>query len=181
MVNVIQQLATKVNELSTPTTPVIAQPVPVVQPATVFQPVQPQSNALSELNTFFDSPELKVYEDFYGTGSDYNALTPGEFANRYQVGQTAGTIMAGAELKGEQMPIGEALSRAHMIHSQPFLEKAILAGIQNQLVTRSANLTIKPGSAPGSAIQPLGKPANRTEVEQRAADRMANIGLMTSR
>ncbi len=68
-----------------------------------------------------------------------------------------------------------------MIHSQPYLEKAILAGIQNQLVTRSANLTIKPGSAPGSATQPTGKPANRMEVEQRAADRMAAIGMYGNR
>lgn len=178
LVNIVEQLATKVNELSTPA--VTAQPVPPVQAAPIFQPVVPTQNALQEVNSFFASDELKVYRDFYGTGDNYDALTPGEFANRYQVGQTAGTIIAGAELKGERMPVGEALQRAHMIHSQPYLEKAIIADIQNQLKTRSANLTVKPGAAPGSAIQPAGKPANRTEVEQRAADRMAKIGLYST-
>jgi hypothetical protein len=174
IVGVVKQLADTVNQLSQKPDPVER---PIKQPAPVYQPPRYNPQALSEVNNFFGSAELKQYKDFYGEGNDYDALTPGEFANRYKVAEVAGTIIAGASLKGEVMPQRVALERAHLIVSQPYLEKSIVSKLSSQLVSRSANLTIKPGGQPGGQ-QPEQKPVgDRDQAVRNAGERMRRIGL----
>jgi len=179
IVGVVKQLANKVNELSQQAQPVVRQPQSTYVPQTVYQPAVSQysNGLLREVNDFFRSAELKSYTDFYGDGDIYDALTPGEFANRHQVAHIAGTILAGSELKGERMPVRMALERAHMVVSQPYMEKAIASKLTEQLVTRSSNITVRPGSRFNINDPAQGKPNDRQEVERRAGERMRQIGL----
>ncbi len=148
------------------------------QPPVQKQPVYDENAAFRTLDSFFASETAKDYTQFYGESPDWNKLTQGEFANRRAVVQLAGSIVAGASMKGENMSDEIALEKAHLIVSQPYLEKAIVADIHKQLQKRGNSMTIRTnatGSGPVDSSQKTGSQLTATEREDRAKVRLDKI------
>ena len=173
IVDVVRQLTETISELQATKPDVTVQPRIV---APVYQPKAADYSGEARLiNDFFVSDPLKAYEGFYGAkvGSEWERLSPGEFENRRAVVQLASDIVAGASLKGTPMSDDIALEKAHMVISRPYLERTIVAGINETLSKRSASLTLKPVTSAGAHdIDTKAKPQNRTEVVSRAAERL---------
>ena len=175
IVDIVQKLSDQILEMK-PTKPVEQpqRPVEHYQPQIINRPVYDQNAALKTLDTFFASEAAKDYDKFYGVGNDWNKLSPGEFANRREVVQLAGSIVAGASIKNENMSDELALEKAHLIVSQPYLEKAIVADIHKQLKQRGNSMTIRTNAVNvnQSNQEKTGGQFTRTEIEDRAKERL---------
>ena len=177
VVDIIQKLADQIADMK----PVEKQPVRELQPDPVYQPyVKPQIDqnaAFRTLDNFFGSEDVKPYTSFYGSDSDWNKLSPGEFANRREVVQLAGSIVAGAEMKGDPMSDEMALEKAHLIVSQPYLEKAIVADIHTQLEKRAKSMTIRTSANKlvAGTENKTGSDFTPAERESRAQQRLDKI------
>ena len=179
IVDIVQSLSDKISDMTTQK-PVEKPYVPPVhyQPPVQKQPVYDENAAFRTLDSFFASETAKDYTQFYGESPDWNKLTQGEFANRRAVVQLAGSIVAGASMKGENMSDEIALEKAHLIVSQPYLEKAIVADIHKQLQKRGNSMTIRTnatGSGPVDSSQKTGSQLTATEREDRAKVRLDKI------
>jgi hypothetical protein len=180
IVDVVQKLADQIVELTPAkrTEQPYVRPVEHYQPRIQDRPVYEQNAALKTLDNFFDSEAASAYTEFYGAGNQWDKLSPGEFENRKAVVQLAGSIVAGAEIKGENMSDEMALEKAHMIVSQPYLEKAIVADIHKQLRQRGNSMTIRTSAtSAGTGNQPekTGSQLTAAEREQRAQQRLDRI------
>jgi hypothetical protein len=182
IVDIVQKLSDQITNAGIvrpveKTTERYQQPVEHYQPPIMGRPIYDQNAALKTLDTFFASEATKEYDKFYGEGNDWNKLSPGEFANRREVVQLAGSIVAGASIKNEQMSDELALEKAHMIVSQPYLEKAIVADIHKQLHQRSGGITIRKGAntVQQDAQEKTGSQLTATEREQRAKVRLDKL------
>lgn len=88
------------------------------------------------IENFFKSPDLGVYEDFYGK--------PGE-QSEVQM-QNYNLVLSTAESLLGTMPLEEALERAHLSVSAPFVQKFERRKIKKTMKKRSQNISAKPGT-----------------------------------
>ena len=152
-----------------------------VQNLEVNQTVKKSDNEdnkiISNINSFFDSNDMKPFADFYGTssnGADWDgSLTPGQKANRLEAVRQADAILAGAEFQGRKMELNEALELAHLSVSDPIKEKVIRANIKNAVKQREKGITIKPKSS--NKEQDSGKPSNEKELMTRTSERLNKL------
>lgn len=129
-----------------------------------------------QIETFFESDELKKYGDFYGGVSkddtDWNSLTPGQKMNRWTVVEMMDQMIAGAQVHGRKMEIGEAMNLAHLSVTEPIREKVIREQIKSDVTKRSKSLSLKPSSA----AQPEStKPQTPQELEAVTEQRLRKV------
>jgi len=128
---------------------------------------------------FFGNKEMEPYNDFYGSTYDENGhpyidvshLTPGQQANRQRVLQIADHIIAGAEFQGEQMPIQQALSMAHMMTTGPIAKQIARKELVSQVKKKAKGVTLKPNSRkvqPPKRKEGEGKPEEQFEKDTEA-------------
>jgi len=111
-----------------------------------------QAAALQQLHQFFETEDMEVYKDFYGSVPmenmfDWTSLPPGQFANRRALVGLADQIIAGHELQGEQLSTVEGLQLAHLVITEPIREQIVREKITSQVKKRSKGITLKPSGA----------------------------------
>jgi len=74
---------------------------------------------VDRIQKFFIDPSLKPYNDFYGKGKDEAKLTREQSDHRYEVLETADSIVMGCQRQGREITLEEALEKAHLIVSEP--------------------------------------------------------------
>jgi hypothetical protein len=118
------------------------------------QPQQPPQQSVEEviavrqqINNFFSADEMGVYGEFYGkvpqTGT-WDALTPGQRANRKEVCDRAQLFLDGATLAGMQLNPADALERAHLEVTAPMAEQFVRQRIVASVQKRAKGVTLKP-------------------------------------
>ena len=126
-----------------------------------------------QIETFFNADDMKGYADFYGALSkdalNWDAMTPGQKANRWAVIEMMDEIIAGAATLGREVKIDEAMYRAHSSVSEPLREKIIRDDILSKVEKRSKSITLKPS---GTVTPESGKPATKQELEDVTAARL---------
>jgi hypothetical protein len=114
---------------------------PLRQVVQHYQAMQREALA-KEVNVTFGQWE-NDFEDVYGKG-EYAAVDETKQANRRQVMQLADQVRAGASAQGIELPVSEALERAHYLfnrHRQGEVERKKIA---DQVAKRSASITARP-------------------------------------
>ena len=101
-----------------------------------------------ELDIFFKDENLKPYQEFYGVLADdsstWENLTPGQKANRLAAIREAEMTMIGAEISGVDIPLSEALRRAHLVVSEPLREKIFREDVVKHLTKREKAISLRP-------------------------------------
>lgn len=138
--------------------------------------IQESAAIEQQVDTFFGSDGLKPYSDFYGkldkSATDWNALMPGEKANRWAVIKMMDEMITGARVYGRDMNVDEALRLAHLSVTEPIREKIIRKTIQDSVTKRSDSLTLKPTSVERS--ESVGTKTEK-DVETAVAERLKKI------
>ena len=130
-----------------------------------------QDAAISQqIDTFFDRPDVAVYEDTYGKvekgSKDWDNLTQGQIKKRYEVAEQANLIMLGAEKQEVEMSLDEAFERAHFLVTKDVQEAAIRKSIKAKAVKRAKSLTLAPTDS--TKVKPTGV-KTQAEIEANAA------------
>ena len=94
----------------------------------------------NQVESFF-SGLPQEFESMYGKQGSRNKA---HIEVMKQVGTMADEIMAGATLRGVEMPIGEALSRAHAYYAGDFIETLARKRVTQQVKTRNRQITQQP-------------------------------------
>lgn len=135
-----------------------------------------------QIDTFFTADDLKLFDDFYGPGKDENGkivlpdgLTPGQKANRHAVLEFADSLIAGYALKGQEMPVSEALELAHLKVTDTMREQKIREEIMGNVVKRSKGITLKGSGKKQVPIEEKTGKLSDGDVESRAGKRLARI------
>jgi hypothetical protein len=81
------------------------------------------------------------FGDLYGKG---NELTPGQHENRQKVGQLADQISAGAAAQGIDLPVSEALERAHAYMTRDRVGEIARKQVTQQIQGRAKGITSRP-------------------------------------
>lgn len=97
-----------------------------------------------QVDTFFTDKELEPYASAYGKASA--ELKPEQFANRQKVLETADLLIRGSKVTGKQMSLTDALTLAHDSVSGPIKTQAVRQKIVEQVKTRQAAISLKPGT-----------------------------------
>jgi hypothetical protein len=133
--------------------------------------VEEEIAARQQINTFFAAPDMASYEDFYGPQSsqvgDWSHLTPGQRANRVEVGERAQMILYGAAAAGVEMGTAEALERAHLEVAAPMAEQVVRDRIARSAKKRAKGITLKPG---------VSKPPARADGQHDEKQAIADVG-----
>ena len=133
---------------------------------------QTQQDVLAKtVNDFFNGPELKPYEEVYGT--DWSKLSPKQEETRKRTLEVADSLIAGAKMQGRSIDTIEALTLAHESVSSQFKERVIRDTIRKSATQRAKGVTLKPSGR--GAVDASGPPKNRADMEQRAADRLREV------
>lgn len=137
-----------------------------------------QDAVLTEISGFFESDQVKFYEEFYGKskGNDWGGLTQDQFNRRGTVTAVADQIAAGKVLQDGEITNAEALEAAHAIVSSDFLKEAVANDIKTKLKDREKGITFKPDSQ-ASKEEEAGKPKTQADIIKKAQEKMASIGL----
>ena len=129
-----------------------------------------------QIGAFFQADDLKSYNEFYGSLSkdavNWDALTPGEKANRWAVIEMADEMIIGAEHFGREMKIDEAMRLAHLNVSEPLRERIIREDIKSKVVKRSEGISLKPSSTAKPATS---APTNVQELEEVTKTRLDKV------
>jgi hypothetical protein len=131
--------------------------------------IERQVAVRQQINTFFTADEMNAYDDFYGKTSqtgDWQALTPGQRANRIEVCNRAQLVLDGAAMTGMQMSAAEAMERAHLEVAAPLAEQFIRERIVKSVTRRAKGATLKPSGSktPASAAGSYNKETAIQEV-----------------
>ncbi len=127
-----------------------------------------------QIDTFFNSDELKGYGDFYGApeSNSYDDLTPGQKMNRWGVIEMMDQMITGADALGQDMKVERALRLAHLSVTEPIREKVIREEIKSKVTQRSKAINLQPVSAP----QPeSGKPKTTADLEVATTERLNKV------
>lgn len=132
------------------------------------------------IEQFFTAEDMKSYKEFYGTlgmGQIFQDLSPGQQRNRIDVLQTADQMIAGNAMQGTELPINDALLRAHLLVTEPIREKVIREEIKSSIVKRNKGLTLRPsaGKKSTAAVNEGGKPKDRAGVIRNAEQRLQKV------
>lgn len=139
------------------------------------------ADAATELfiEQFFSAEDMKPYKDFYGIvgeGQNTGDLTANQHANRLEVLQTAGQLIAGKDLQGIKVSDAEALEDAHLLVTESMREKVITDGIRSSLKKRSKGKTLQPSKSQKASSGLSDRPAkNREEAIANAEGRLAKL------
>lgn len=132
-----------------------------------------------QLNSFFNDDTLAPYGDFYGVVEDSAAqwddvLTGVQLKKRVELVELADQIILGATQQGINMPVAEALEKAHMLVSAPIKDKVIAKEIKDKLVKRGKSISLKPSSSK-SAKKTGNKKVSMAELETKVAGMLAKF------
>jgi hypothetical protein len=128
-----------------------------------------------QIELFFQAPDVVAMSDFYGKISkdskDWNDLTMRQMQNRWKVIEEANLIIKGAASQGMEMPLEEALERAHLLTTADVREQAVRNKIKSQATKRTKSLTLEPSSATTT------KPTVKTmaQAETNAAAKLQKV------
>lgn len=128
--------------------------------------------ARAQVDAFFNAEDMKPYASHYGLSCD--DMTEDQQANRIKLLQTADDIRTGATLRGQDLPITQAMSMAHDIVGANFKASAVRQEIRKQMTDRSKGRTLKPGTQ--AARKPSATASNEQEIERNARERLAALG-----
>ncbi len=139
------------------------------------------ADAATELfiQQFFGAENMKPYDKFYGVideGQDAGDLTANQHANRLEVLQTAGQLIAGKAAQGIKVSDAEALEDAHLLVTESMREKIITDEIRSSLKKRSKGKTLQPSKSQKASSNTSEGPAkNREEAIANAEGRLAKL------
>jgi hypothetical protein len=133
-----------------------------------------------QIDSFFRGPGMDQYAAVYGSLPDdvknWDNLLPSEKMNRVAVVEQVTELMEGAKMLGKNMEVTDALSRAHLLITQPVQEKMIRKDIMDKVRKRSKSITLKPnGKSTPAAASKSSKGKSAKDIEGRAADRLAKL------
>lgn len=126
-----------------------------------------------QIENFFKQDDLKGYKDFYGEipkdAADWDALTPGQKANRWAVIEMMDDMLVGAKVHNRDMKLEKAMELAHLNVSDTIREKVIRENLKAGVTKRSKSLTLKPsGTAKsGGDVKPQTEKELLTVTSQR--------------
>jgi len=166
---------------------------PAVEPvAQVIQPdrvaFEEQAAALQQLHQFFETEDMEVYKDFYGSVPmenmfDWRSLPSGQLANRQALVNLADQIIAGHELQGKQISTAEGLQLAHLVITEPIREQVVREQIVSSVKKRNKGITLKPSGSGVTAgsITPQSQGAKSEEqalanLQQRLPEMRRKLG-----
>jgi hypothetical protein len=132
-----------------------------------------------KIDSFFRGPGMDQYAAVYGSLADdvksWEGLLPSEKMNRVAVVEQVTELMEGARMLGKDMEMTDALSRAHLLITQPVQEKMIRKDIMDKVRKRSKSITLKPNGSSTPAAPKPSKAKTAKDVETRAAERLAKV------
>jgi hypothetical protein len=152
------------------------------QPRVFASPID-ESGIEQQIHSFFEADKLKPYEPLYGKlefGQTWNDLTRGQQDNRWRVLQEADLIAGGAKLQGVNMPLDEAMERAHSFVTQKYRDKVLVDGVKAKVVQRAKGITLQPSKGTNKSENSnlsSAKPGTRSKEQlvedtQRRLDRL---------
>jgi hypothetical protein len=112
---------------------------PIKQIQAQYQAAQ-QESLSKEVGTIFKGWEGD-FADIYGSGHD---LTADQLAARGKVGQLADQITAGAAAQGIQLPVSEALERAHAYLTKDRAAEVARKQVTSKVQGRAGKITARP-------------------------------------
>ncbi len=106
----------------------------------------------TQIGNFFGHANMKAYDDFYGPSvdangtpySDWDHLTAGQQANRTAVMTEAADIQSGVAIRGTEITVGEAMTRAHMIATDGLKTETIRKEILTSVKKKAKGVTLRP-------------------------------------
>jgi hypothetical protein len=113
-----------------------------------------QEALVREINDSFTDVAKDGFEEFYGKAGE---TTQEQQNNRFKVGQLADQIRAGAQLQRVNMPVKEAIRRAHLILTANQVKATARKEIVKQVQTRAKQLTLRPTARKNRAAAPVQK------------------------
>ena len=127
-----------------------------------------------QVDEFFGREDIaKPYSDLYGGNDD--SLSDEQTKAREQVLDTAYDLMLGhQQLKGQSLPIGDALEQAHEIVAADHKTAAARKTVKKEAAQRSRGRVQRPSNKRGSREKKNGRPRSREELEQRTSQRLAD-------
>jgi hypothetical protein len=128
---------------------------------------QEQERIAEEIGGFFKSlPE--EYADLYGKGR-HDQVKPEQYEARHSIALMADQILAGAQMQGIQMSLGESLRRAHAVHASDFTAQLERKRLLAQVQRRNRSITQRPRSRNAN----VGRPEKSIEAGMRAYEERA--------
>lgn len=128
-----------------------------------------EAAAEQQINGFFATDSMKGYSKVYGElkfGEVWESLPPAQARSRYAVYQTADELMAGrAMATGQQMDLGEALERAHLLVTENYREEAIRGEIRKTSKKRAKSMLFRPSDGKSKRSSGGGKPKTKNDLE----------------
>src|SRR5690606_1868191 len=126
-----------------------------------------------QVDAFFASPEVKPYAEFYGDAA--KGLSKEQVDHRNKLLDIAYSLMVGAaNLRGQTIPLGEALALAHEMVGRDAKQAAVRQEIKATAMRRQRSMTMKPTGA-GSPLDRKGPPRGRSELESRTRSRLRAV------
>ena len=129
-----------------------------------------------QIENFFETDELKLYGGFYGDtpkdATNWDALSPGQKANRWAVIEMMDDLIAGAHMNHRDMTIDEAMQLAHLNVSESQRETVIREQLKADVTKRGNSLTLKPSSSAGSESAKPNTEAELVETTQARLDKV---------
>lgn len=121
-----------------------------------------------QVDDYFGAKEMEPYHDHYGKGGQ--TLTEGQLAARQKVLETADLLISGARSMGRPMTLDEAMTMAHDSVSSPIAAKAAVKKIEQQVRTRQAAISLRPGSRAATPAQ-----EDRKGFEKRVGEGLKKV------
>jgi hypothetical protein len=151
--------------------------LPNVAESAARQDASEKAALQNEINSFFGSPDVLSYKDFYGVGPT-QSVNGDHYDSRMRVLEVADQIRVGASYQGREVGLTEALSLAHDSVSADYRVRAIREDIKSKLQERAGSVTTPPskGSESGNTSAPkVRTEKTRDEIEQHATDALRQI------
>lgn len=115
-----------------------------------------------QVETFFGG--LKDYSGFYGKDG---ATNPEQMQARNKVLEQANDLIVGAQLRGQNISIEQALSFAHEAASAGYAKTAARKEIASSLQQRSRSITLKPQGKRPESNKPLSEKEKVSKVQSQ--------------
>jgi hypothetical protein len=172
LVDVVEKLVKRVEELTPVTTSLETKEVPSVDQ--VRAQIKTEDSLRVQLNTFFADDSMKLYNEFYGIVPKgeiiWDKLTTEQQQHRWDVINLADQICHGAISLGKEITVEDAMNRAHLSMSQSVLEKAVRDDLKKKVKSRTKTLQ------PKSSI-PVKVTAQKSEqdLETKVAGKLTSV------
>lgn len=144
-----------------------------------IQQVQQQSQqaevtrVAADVEKYFAQDALAPYQSLYGKADE--GFSEEQLGHRNQLLDTAFNLIAGSEqLRGEAMPLHEAMDFAHEIVAKDFKVTQVQAKVVKTAKTRNRSISQRP-SRRGVVDTMTGQPKDRGDLEARTEARLAKI------